>query len=78
MVKLTLAFLVGFVYVWALWFNQGDLHSSVALVSVPLWLALALRAGGFWALLVFASEYAPALRLWLCELVGQVIESEDL
>lgn len=76
MVKLTLAFPVGFVYVWCLWFNQGDLHSSVALVSVPLWLALALRAASFWALLVFLSFYAPACRLWLLGLVRQVVESE--
>jgi len=71
-----LAFPVGFVYVWCLWFNQGDLHSSVALVAVPLWLAIALRAAGFWCLLVFAARYAPELRCWLLGLVQDVVESE--
>ena len=76
MVKLTLAFPVGFVYVWCLWFNQGDLHSSVALVSVPLWVAFALRAVSFWGLLVFLAFYMPVLREWLLGLVRQVVESE--
>jgi hypothetical protein len=76
MVKLQLLFPVGFCYVWALWFFQGDLHSSVVLVSLPLWLVLAARAAGFYALLLFAAWYAPQLRLWLCELVCQVVESE--
>jgi uncharacterized membrane protein len=77
MVKLTLAFLVGFVYVWALWFYQSDLHSSVALVSAPLWVALALRAVSFWGLLVFLAIYMPVLREWLLAWVRQVVESED-
>jgi hypothetical protein len=77
-VKLHLAFLVGFGYVWALWFNQGALHSSVPLVVLPLWLWLILRAASFWGLLVFLAYYTPALRLWLLGLVRQLIESEDL
>jgi hypothetical protein len=76
-VKMTLAFPVGFVYVWALWFYQSDLHSSVALVSVPLWIALALRAASFYGLLVFLAVYAPVLREWLLAWVRQVVESED-
>lgn len=78
MVRLTLAFPVGFCYVWALYFNQAALHSSVPLVSVPLWVALALRAISFWGLLVFAAWYAPAAKLWLLGLVRDVVESEDL
>ena len=75
--KLELAFLVGFCYVWALWFYQSDLHSSVSLVSFPLWFVLLLRAGGFYGLLVFLSFYTPVLRWWLLGLVRQVVESED-
>lgn len=78
MVKLFLAWVVGFGYVWCLWFNQSSLGSSVALVSVPLWVALLLRAGSFYALLLFLAVYAPGLRLWLLDQVRQVIESEDL
>jgi hypothetical protein len=76
MVKLQLLFPVGFCYVWALWFFQSDLHSSVVLVALPLWLVLVFRAAGFYALLLFAARYAPQFRLWLCELVRQVVESE--
>lgn len=78
MVKLTLAFPVGFCYVWALYFNQAELHSLVALVSVPLWVALALRAASFWVLLVFAAWYAPAAKLWLLDQVRTVVESEQV
>jgi hypothetical protein len=77
MVKRHLGFLVGFGYVWALWFNQVDLHSSVVLLSLPLWLVLAGRAAGFYCLLLFLVWYAPGWRLRLVELVRSIIESED-
>jgi hypothetical protein len=75
--KLELLFLVAFGYVWALWFYQNDLHSSVPLVVLPLWLWLILRAGSFYALLLFLAFYAPGWRLWLLGRVRQLLESED-
>jgi hypothetical protein len=75
--KLELLFLVGFGYVWALWFNQGDLHSPVPLVVLPLWIWLILRAACFYVLLLFLAVYAPGWRLWLAGRVRQLIESED-
>jgi hypothetical protein len=76
-VKLQLLFVVGFGYVWALWFNQGDLHSSVPLVVLPLWIYIAVRAAGFYVLLLFLAHYLPGLRLWLVELVWSVVEGEE-
>jgi len=73
--KFQLAFLVVFGYVWALWFNQADLHSSVSIV-LPLWFALALRAASYYGLLVYLAYYLPSVRLWLLGLVRQVVESE--
>jgi len=77
-VKLTLAFPVSGLYIWLLWSNQADLHSSVALVSCPLWFALALRAGSLFSLLLFLAVYAPAAKIWLLGLVQSVIESEQV
>lgn len=74
--KLELLFLVGFGYVWALWYYQNDLHTSVPLVVLPLWIWLILRAGSFYGLLVFLSFYTPQLRAWLLGRVRQLIESE--
>lgn len=77
MVKLTLAFAVGFVYVVAIYIFQASLHSSVALFVVPLWLLIALRCASAYALLLFLAYYLPQLRLWLLGQVRRIVESED-
>jgi hypothetical protein len=76
-VKLQLAFAVGFVYVVALWFYQSDLHSSVALVVLPLWFLIALRCASAYGLLVFLAYYLPQLRVWLLRQVRGIVERED-
>lgn len=76
MVKLTLAFAVGSCYVVALWLYRSDLQTSVSVV-LPFWFALLLRAGSFFALLLYLAYYLPRLRLWLLGQVQDVIESED-
>jgi len=75
--KLELAFLVSLGYVWALWFNQNELHSLVPLVVLPLWIWLILRAAGFYGLLLFLAFYAPIWRLWLLGEVRGIVERED-
>ena len=75
-VRLQLAFVVGFCYLVALWLHQDELYTSVP-VLVPFWFALLLRAGGFFALLLYLAYYLPKLRIWLLDLVLQVVESED-
>lgn len=77
MVKLQLAFAVGFVYVVVLWLYQASLHSSVALLVVPLWLLLALRCASAYVLLLFLAYYLPQLRLWLLGQVRRIVESEE-
>jgi len=75
--KLFLGWVCGGAYIWCLWSFQSSLGSPVPLVVLPLWIWLALRAAGFWLLLVFLSFYAPSWRLQLVAWVRQVIESED-
>jgi len=77
MVKLQLAFAVGFGYVVALWFYQSDLHSSVALVVAPLWFVIALRCASAYGLLLFLAFYLPLLREWLLGQVRGIVERED-
>jgi len=77
MVKLTLAFAVGFAYVAALWIYQGDLHSSVPLLVVPLWFLIALRCASAYGLLLFLAYYLPSLREWLLGQVRGIVERED-
>ena len=77
MVKLQLAFAVGFVYVVALWIYQASLHSSVALVVLPLWVLIALRCASAYVVLLFLAYYLPQLRLWLLGQVRRVVEQED-
>jgi hypothetical protein len=77
MVKLQLAFVVGFCYVIALWFYQGDLHSLVPLLSVPLWVLIALRCASAYAALLFLAFYLPQLRVWLLGWIRQLVESEE-
>lgn len=77
MVKLQLAFAVGFVYAVVLWLYQGALHSSVALLVVPLWFLIALRCASAYALLLFLAYYLPQLRVWLLGQVRRIVEQED-
>jgi len=77
MVKLTLAFAVGFAYVAALWIYESDLQSSVPLLVVPLWFLIALRCAGAYGLLLFLAYYLPSLREWLLALVRGIAERED-
>ena len=77
MVKLRLAFVVGFCYAVALWFYQSDLHSLVPLLSVPLWALIALRCASAYAALLFLAYYLPQLRAWLLGQVRAIVESED-
>lgn len=77
MVKLTLAFAVGFVYVVVLWLYQSDLHSSISLLVLPLWLLIAVRCCAAYVLLLFLAYYLPQLRLWLLGQVRRIVESED-
>ena len=74
--KLELAMFVGFGYVCALWLYRVELHTSVSII-LPLWLALALRAASYYALLLYLAYYMPSVRRWLLGLVRQVVESED-
>jgi hypothetical protein len=76
MVKLQLAFVVGFCYVVSLWFYRDDLHASVAVV-LPFWLAIALRGASFYALLLYLACYLPQLRVWLLDQVRRIVESEE-
>ena len=77
MVKLTLAFAVGSCYAVALYLNQGALHSSVPLLSVPLWFLLALRCASAYGVLLFLARYLPQLRIWLAGCLRRIAESEE-
>jgi hypothetical protein len=77
MVKLQLAFAVGFAYVVALWFYQSDLHFSVVLVVLPLWVLIAFRCVSAYVLLLFLAYYLPQMRLWLLDQVRRIAEQED-
>jgi hypothetical protein len=77
MVKLQLAFAVGFCYAIALYFNQSALHSLVPLAVIPLWVLIALRCASGYVLLLFLAYYLPQLRIWLAGQVRRIVESED-
>jgi hypothetical protein len=75
--KLELLGLVGFFYVGSLWINQNDLHSSVPLLVVPLWIWLILRAAGYYAALLFLTYYSPRALDYLHQLVDRIVAEED-
>ena len=77
MVKLQLAFVVGFCYAIALYLNQSALHSLVPLAVIPLWILIALRCASAYAVLLFLAFYLPQLRVWLRDQVRRIVESED-